>query len=172
MNTYQKALISVFLSLPCLILTFSVHADTRSKPTPVLQVYQSRGQPTRSTRLASEWDMSGLKALPQRSFTTHTPWYQQPVTFTGPLVRDVLNASKVSGVTITAMALDEYKSRIPLSDVNKFDVILAHSINGEPLNPKNKGPLFIVYPFDSKKQLQSVLYYQRSVWQLKSLTVE
>jgi len=172
MNTYQKALISVFLSLPCLILTFSVHADTRSKPTPVLQVYQSSGQPTRSTRLASEWDMSGLKALPQRSFTTHTPWYQQPVTFTGPLVRDVLNASKVSGVTITAMALDEYKSRIPLSDVNKFDVILAHSINGEPLNPKNKGPLFIVYPFDSKKQLQSVLYYQRSVWQLKSLTVE
>jgi hypothetical protein len=116
--------------------------------------------------------MSGLKALPQRSFTTHTPWYQQPVTFTGPLVRDVLNASKVSGVTITAMALDEYKSRIPLSDVNKFDVILAHSINGEPLNPKNKGPLFIVYPFDSKKELQSVLYYQRSVWQLKSLTVE
>ena len=172
MNTYQKALISVFLSLPCLILTFSVHADTRSKPTPVLQVYQSSGQPTRSTRLASEWDMSGLKALPQRSFTTHTPWYQQPVTFTGPLVRDVLNASKVSGVTITAMALDEYKSRIPLSDVNKFDVILAHSINGEPLNPKNKGPLFIVYPFDSKKELQSVLYYQRSVWQLKSLTVE
>lgn len=172
MNTYQKTLISVFLSLPCLILTFSVHADTRSKPTPVLQVYQSSGQPTRSTRLASEWDMSGLKALPQRSFTTHTPWYQQPVTFTGPLVRDVLNASKVSGVTITAMALDEYKSRIPLSDVNKFDVILAHSINGEPLNPKNKGPLFIVYPFDSKKQLQSVLYYQRSVWQLKSLTVE
>lgn len=172
MNTYQKALISVFLSLPSLILTFSVHADTRSKPTPVLQVYQSSGQPTRSTRLASEWDMSGLKALPQRSFTTHTPWYQQPVTFTGPLVRDVLNASKVSGVTITAMALDEYKSRIPLSDVNKFDVILAHSINGEPLNPKNKGPLFIVYPFDSKKELQSVLYYQRSVWQLKSLTVE
>jgi len=172
MNTYQKTLISVFLSLPCLILTFSVHADTRSKPTPVLQVYQSSDQPTRSTRLASEWDMSGLKALPQRSFTTHTPWYQQPVTFTGPLVRDVLNASKVSGVTITAMALDEYKSRIPLSDVNKFDVILAHSINGEPLNPKNKGPLFIVYPFDSKKQLQSVLYYQRSVWQLKSLTVE
>lgn len=172
MNTYQKTLISVFLSLPCLILTFSVHADTRSKPTPVLQVYQSSGQPTRSTRLASEWDMSGLKALPQRSFTTHTPWYQQPVTFTGPLVRDVLNASKVSGVTITAMALDEYKSRIPLSDVNKFDVILAHSINGEPLNPKNKGPLFIVYPFDSKKELQSVLYYQRSVWQLKSLTVE
>ena len=172
MNTYQKALISVFLSLPCLILTFSVHADTRSKPTPVLQVYQSSGQPTRSTRLASEWDMSGLKALPQRSFTTHTPWYQQPVTFTGPLVRDVLNASKVSGVTITAMALDEYKSRIPLSDVNKFDVILAHSINGEPLNPKNKGPLFIVYPFDSKKELQSVLYYQRSVWQLKSMTVE
>jgi len=172
MNTYQKTLISVFLSLPCLILTFSVHADTRSKPTPVLQVYQSSGQPTRSTRLASEWDMSGLKALPQRSFTTHTPWYQQPVTFTGPLVRDVLNASKVSGVTLTAMALDEYKSRIPLSDVNKFDVILAHSINGEPLNPKNKGPLFIVYPFDSKKELQSVLYYQRSVWQLISLTVE
>jgi hypothetical protein len=37
---------------------------------------------------------------------------------------------------------------------------------------KNKGPLFVVYPYDSKKELQSVRYYQRSVWQLKALIIE
>jgi hypothetical protein len=37
---------------------------------------------------------------------------------------------------------------------------------------RTKGPLFIVYPFDSKAELRSATYYERSAWQLKSLTVE
>jgi hypothetical protein len=53
-----------------------------------------------------------------------------------------------------------------------FDVILAHQINGETLTPKNKGPLFIVYPLDSKPELQTVRVYERMVWQLKALRVE
>ena len=45
-------------------------------------------------------------------------------------------------------------------------------MNGEPIPVKTKGPLFIVYPYDSKKELQSTVFYERSAWQLKSITVE
>ena len=122
--------------------------------------------------LLAAFDMKFLKGLPQRTFESKTPWYKDAVTFTGPLLRDVLAAAKVKGVMIHAVALDEYQAKIPFSDAQDYDVILAHQINGETLTPKNKGPLFVVYPYDSKPELQSVRFYERSIWQLKALRIE
>jgi len=113
-----------------------------------------------------------FKQLPQHSFVTKTPWYKKPVQFTGPLLRDVLAAVKVKGRVIHAVALDDYQVSIPFSDAEKFDVILAHTMDGENLTPKNKGPLFVVYPYDSKPELQTVRFYERSIWQLKALRLE
>ncbi len=138
----------------------------------VLKLFHQTADRKQPQRLVAELDLASLKKLPQHTFTTHTPWFKEPVTFTGPLVRDVLANAQLKGKTLNAVALDNYKSKFPLNDVMNFDVILAHSINGEQLTPKNKGPLFIVYPYDSKKELQAVVYYQRSVWQLKALIVE
>ena len=138
----------------------------------VLKVFLKTDDRSNPQRLVAEWDLASLKKLPQKTFTTHTPWFKEAVTFTGPLVRDVLANAKLKGKMLDAVALDDYKSKIPFSDVMNFDAILAHSINGKQLTAKNKGPLFIVYPYDSKKELQAVVYYQRSVWQLKALIVE
>ncbi len=138
----------------------------------VLQLLVQPADKKTAPRVVAEFDLAGLKKLPQQTFATNTPWFKQPVKFTGPLMRDVLATAKLQGTTLIAVALDEYKAKIPFSDAGRFDVILAHSINGEQMTAKNKGPLFIVYPYDSQKELQTVLYYQRSVWQLKALIVE
>jgi hypothetical protein len=122
--------------------------------------------------LVASLSMKFLKSLPQRTFVAQTPWYKDSVKFTGPLLRDVLAAAKVKGSVIHATALDDYRASIPFSDAQDYDVILAHQMNGETLTPKNKGPLFIVYPYDSKPELQTVRFYERSIWQLKSLQVE
>lgn len=163
----------------CLVLSVSVMPLcllAQTKPAApedkVLKVFLKTADRSNPQRLVAEWDLASLKKLPQKTFTTHTPWFKEPVTFTGPLVRDVLANAQLKGTMVDAVALDDYKSKIPFSDVMNFDAILAHSINGVQLTPKNKGPLFIVYPFDSKKELQAVVYYQRSVWQLKALIVE
>jgi hypothetical protein len=37
---------------------------------------------------------------------------------------------------------------------------------------RTKGPLFIVYPYDSLPELNTPLYKERSAWQLKELVVE
>jgi hypothetical protein len=120
----------------------------------------------------AQFDMAMLEKMPQQSFTTMTPWDKLPIRFEGPLLRDVLAAAKASGVTIKAAALNDYQSTIPLDDATKFDVILAHKMNGENIPVKTKGPLFIVYPYDSKPELRSSTYYERSAWQLKSLSIE
>jgi hypothetical protein len=121
---------------------------------------------------AAVFDLAMLQQLPQQTFTTMTPWDKQPIKFTGPLLREVLAAAKASGVTIKAAALNDYQTSIPFSDAEKFDVIIAHQMNGQPIPVKTKGPLFIVYPFDSKAELRAAAYYERSAWQLKSMTIE
>ncbi len=118
------------------------------------------------------FDLAMLEKLPQRTFSTMTPWEKQPITFTGPLLRDVLNAAKASGTTLKAVALNDYQTSIPLEDAAKFDVIVAHQMNGAAIPVRTKGPLFIVYPFDSKAELKSTTYYERSAWQLKSIAVD
>ena len=126
----------------------------------------------KNTATAATFDLAMLEKLPQQTFTTLTPWDKKPIKFTGPLLRDVLAAAKAQGTVIKAAALNDYQTSIPLDDAQKFDVILAHKMNGESIPVKTKGPLFIVYPFDSKAELRSTVYYERSAWQLKSMAIE
>lgn len=118
------------------------------------------------------FDMAALQALPQKSFTTHTPWDAKPISFSGPLLRDVLNLVKARGQHIRAVALNDYRVKLPVSDALEHDVLIAVQINGQPIPVRSKGPLFVVYPFDAKKSLQHKTYYERSIWQLKALEVE
>jgi len=36
---------------------------------------------------------------------------------------------------------------------------------------RDKGPLFMIYPFDAQPELRSAVYYSRSVWQLSEIEV-
>jgi len=119
----------------------------------------------------ADFDMAMLEKLPQHSFTTATPWYAQARTFTGPLLRDVLAAAGARGAVLRAVALNDYKIEIPAADAEAFDVIVARLLDGKPMAVREKGPLFIVYPFDSHTELRSERYYSRSAWQLRTLDV-
>lgn len=120
----------------------------------------------------AEFDMAMLEALPQKTFTTQTPWDRLPVKFSGPLLRDVLAAAKAQGGALHAIAVNDYKTTIPFSDTTRFDMVLAHRMNGQPIPPRTKGPLFIVYPYDSRAELKDKVYQNRSAWQLKEIVVE
>ena len=151
----------IALSMGASVSPLTAHAQTA-----VLTITRQKHAPV-------QLQMSDILALPQHHFTARTPWYKDPVVFTGPLLRDVLQAAGIRGGTqLQAVALDEYRISIPLEDIQRFGVIAAHQINGQSLTRRDKGPLFIVYPFDSDPQLQSVRYYERSIWQLKALDVQ
>lgn len=118
------------------------------------------------------FDLKALKALAQTSFTTQTPWDQNPVSFSGPLLRDVLQLVQAKGEHIRAVALNDYRVKLPISDASDHDVVIAVLIDGKPIPVRTKGPLFIIYPFDAKKELQHKTYFERSIWQLKAIEVE
>ncbi|MCB2016520.1 MAG: hypothetical protein KDF54_03240 [Hydrogenophaga sp.] len=119
----------------------------------------------------ARFDMKMIEALPQHSFTTSTPWFNKPVKFSGPLLADVLAMVKAGGTTISAVAINDYKITIPAEDAAKFKVILANQIDDKPIPVREKGPLFVIYPFDSSADLRTSTYYERSIWQLKALDI-
>ena len=118
------------------------------------------------------FDMAMLEKLPQHSFSTQTPWHTGPTKFTGPLLRDVLAAAGANGSKLVAVALNDYKTDIPFSDASRYDVIVARLLNDKPMPVREKGPLFIIYPFDSKAELKAETFYNRSAWQLHQLQVQ
>lgn len=118
------------------------------------------------------FDMAMLETLPQHSFTTRTPWYDRPVKFTGPLLSDLLALIKAQGTTISASAINDYTIRIPVADAKAHGIIVARLLDDQPMAVRDKGPLFVIYPFDSKAELRSSTYYERSIWQLKRMSIE
>jgi len=120
----------------------------------------------------AEFDMAMLAKLPQHSFKTRTPWHDEVREYTGPRLRDLLAAVKADGKVLKAIALNDYQVEIPAEDAAKFDVIVARLADGKPMSIRDKGPLFIMYPFDTKETLQSPLYYSRAAWQLKAIEIQ
>jgi len=120
----------------------------------------------------AHFDMSMLERLPQHSFVTRTPWYSTPRKFTGPLLRDVLAACGAQGSNLRATALNDYRVDLPFEDAQRFDVLVARLLDDKPMAVRDKGPLFIIYPFDSSAELRTTVYYSRSAWQLKTLEVQ
>ncbi|URI06891.1 molybdopterin-dependent oxidoreductase [Aquincola tertiaricarbonis] len=147
----------------------------QAQPSPASAAAATKGrtvltvQPTGGA--AVDFDMAALEALPQQTFRTSTPWYPKPVSFTGPLLRDVLAAAGARGQTLRAVALNDYKVELPIADAARFNVIVARLLDGKPMPVRERGPLFIVYPFDTSVELKSEKYYSRSAWQLRRIEV-
>ncbi len=117
------------------------------------------------------FDMSMLAALPQASFSAHTPWYARAHRYTGPLLRDVLSAAGARGTELHLRALNDYRVSVPWDDAQRFDPIVARLLDGQPMAVRDKGPLFLIYPFDDRPDLRSAVYYSRSAWQLQTIEV-
>jgi hypothetical protein len=121
---------------------------------------------------SAQFDRAMLEALGVTSFSTTTPWYKEPVTFEGVLLAKLMDAVGASGDRIIAIALNDYSAEVPMEDVRKFGVLLALKRDGEYMTVRDKGPLFIIYPFDSNPDLKAQKYYSRSVWQVARIEVK
>jgi hypothetical protein len=120
---------------------------------------------------SADFDDGMLAALPQRTLRTRTPWHEGVKEFTGPLLRDVLGAVGGQGTTIRAVALNDYKVDVPFDDARSIDVVMARLLDGRPMAVRDKGPLFIIYPFDDRPELRTPQYFSRCAWQLRSIEI-
>ncbi len=119
----------------------------------------------------ARFDRAMLEELAQRTTTTLTPWYENSRSFSGPLGQAVLEAVGARGETVRIVALNDYSSDVPAADFRNHPVILATHLDGQVLSIRDKGPLFLIYPFDEAPELFNEVYFGRSVWQIARLEV-
>ena len=121
---------------------------------------------------AAQFDRAMLEAIGIVSVETTTPWYKGPVKFEGVPLAKLMEAVGAAGDRIVAVALNDYSAEVPMEDIKRYNVLLALKRDGEYMPVRDKGPLFIVYPFDSNPDLKNQKYYSRSVWQVARLEVK
>ncbi|WP_417417498.1 molybdopterin-dependent oxidoreductase [Hoeflea sp.] len=121
---------------------------------------------------AVDFTLEELEALGTTSITTSSTWEPVAVTYEGVSLAALMQAVGADGETAAIMALNKYRTEIPVSDFVDHGVILASRRNGEPMPISKKGPLFVIYPFDDKPELNNEIYHARSAWQVRSIIIE
>lgn len=118
------------------------------------------------------FDRAMIEAMDVGEIITETPWTDGAVRFEGVRVRDLLAAVGAEGSTVHAIAINDYAVEIPIADFNDYDVILAYRANGKTMRIRDKGPLWVIYPWNEKPELRDEVHHTRSIWQLKRMTVK
>lgn len=161
----MKLIASVVLALLALVVPGLAQAPAPPTGTVVLTVTTADG-----TQVA--FDQAMLDALPQQETITRTPWHDGQQVFSGPLFKAVLAAAGAEGETATVVAINDYAADLPRADIETIPVILATRRNGDLMSVRENGPIFVIYPFDAQPELFNEVYFGRSVWQVKAITVK
>ncbi|MBE9399541.1 molybdopterin-binding oxidoreductase [Pontibacterium sp. N1Y112] len=118
---------------------------------------------------SEQYSLKQLDAFPQHVYETKTPWTSRH-SFSGPLLKDVMYKSGlVSPRAITARALNDYIVDIDLILMEKYPVLLATRMDGNPMRIRNKGPIWILFPLDQFPELNTMEVHGQMVWQLEKL---
>ncbi|MCY1668386.1 molybdopterin-dependent oxidoreductase [Rhizobium sp. SL86] len=120
----------------------------------------------------AQFDLAMLEKLAGRKVVTETPWTEGKTEFSGPLLRAILEAAGAKGKTLLVRAINDYFAEVPMEDATALQTILASRMNGKVMSVRDKGPLFLIYPFDLDPKLYNEKYFSRSVWQIKEIEVK
>lgn len=112
-----------------------------------------------------------LMALPQLSFETETIWTEGVVLFSGPSLKSVIAQASMTPGDVELYAINDYNVVLPADKIEEGAPIIANRINGAPFSVRDKGPLWIVFPYDVVSRYNTEDYFALSVWQLNRLNV-
>ena len=174
-HTFAKGQMVWCLWLLC-ALAFALHSPTAHAelPEPKGQILLTiAGQiETTNKQGRAEFDRDMLENIGMVEFSTETPWTEGKTHFAGVPFSRLLDVISPKGSVARAVAANDYKADIPLAMLRENGALLAMRINGENMTLRNKGPLWIVFPWCQKSDLKHVEIYNYSVWQLLSLNIQ
>ncbi len=166
------ALVGAALACACTMASGSANAGSLAVPEgkPILTI---SGDITETNGAdGAKFDRAMLEKLGMVTVETKTPWYNGPMKFEGVPLDKLMADVGAKGTKVVAYALNDYTTEIPMEDFVKHHAILALKRNGEYMPVRDKGPLFVIYPYDSDPALASQTYYSRSAWQVARLVVK
>ncbi|WP_342069005.1 oxidoreductase [Yoonia algicola] len=116
-------------------------------------------------------DLDMLMALPATTFETSTIWTEGVHQFKGVSLADFAASVGAEAGLFLATAINDYTVEIPFSDAVTGGPIIAYLMDGEAMSVRDKGPLWVIYPYDSNSLYRSEVVYSRSIWQLDRVEI-
>lgn len=116
-------------------------------------------------------DDHDLSALPQTEFDTSTQWTTGLRRFSGPLLAHLLDHHGAGPGDLRLAAINAYSMTINRNLITSEAPIIANRIDGQPFSRRDKGPFWVVFPYDRATGYRSEQVFSASVWQLSQITV-
>lgn len=160
----QKHYSRIYVVLFMLLLSLITPATARAEMT--LEVTTSG-----SNSATVEFSLQDLDAMDQVTFSTSTIWTDDKVTFSGVPLKALLTELNTDGTSIEMVALNDYKVTMPLAELENDAPIIATRMDGETMSVRDKGPYWVVFPYDQDPKYRAETIYTFSIWQLKHLKV-
>lgn len=155
----------------CAIVAGPVFADLSGTPEgPVILTVTGAITETNSDDAAT-FDLEMLRELDAREVQTSTIWTDGVHSFRGISLDTLLELVGATGKVIEARAINDYAVKIPVEDATPKGPIVAYELNGKAMSRREKGPLWVIYPFDSSAEYRTEVIYSRSIWQLDRMDI-
>lgn len=172
MLTFTKKMLAVaaavFIALPG-VGAKSALADALAKPAGEVVLTLSGDLAATNNGEAAMFDLAMLREMGGVKIETTTIWTEGEQSFEGVALSTLLERVGVNEGTIRATAINDYTVEIPVADAVENGPIIAYELNGKEMSVRDKGPLWIIYPYDANSDYRSEVIYGRSIWQLDRL---
>ena len=119
-----------------------------------------------------QFDLNRLEALGQSNIVTSSIWTSGPHVYTGVMLRTLTEFLRLDKSVLHLHALNDYSIDLPLDEASMKGPILATGMDGAELSVRQKGPIWVVYPYDSDAGFLTDEVLARSVWQLDRIHVQ
>lgn len=110
--------------------------------------------------------LDDLDAMDQVSFATNTIWTNAANRFSGVPLRVLLEKLGAEATALRMVALNDYWVEMPVADLEADVPIIATRMNGAPMSVRDKGPYWVMFPFDDHPDYRTETNFSRSIWQL------
>jgi len=136
-------------------------------------LFSVTGRVTRTNRPGEvDLDRALLERIGLVELVTATPHTEGRPVWRGVPLSRLLAAVGAEGAEIYAIARNGYRVVIPMADVQAFDPLVAIERDGKEMRVRDKGPGWIIYPWDRYAELANAVFSARSIWQLRELRIE
>ncbi|MBU8543729.1 MULTISPECIES: molybdopterin-dependent oxidoreductase [Roseomonadaceae] len=126
----------------------------------------------RITGAERSFDLAELEALGLEALRTRTTWTgADTLHFSGVPLARLLRAVGAQGDQLRATALNDYAVNLPREDADRHGAFLATRQDGVPLRVRDRGPIWLIYPWSARPDLDRSVYRDRAIWQLRHIDV-
>ena len=139
------------------------HADSLRKPEGQVLLTITGAIEHKNSPNAAEFDYEMLQELGLVERQIDTPWTDASSVFEGVLTSKLMQAIGAAGDWVTAIAVNDYRIVIPMSDLTDYDTMLGLSQNGKRMKLRDKGPIWILYKNNNQPPIEKSQLNKRMI---------